>query len=226
MKVVKKITFGVVCIGLFALNYRVFSRQFGFYNILLFSVLAVVATVLQALLFIMARNVVCIYRQKTNEGGSAVVLRLLAKGLDYFIALLILLLVGLISTCFPRCSFLDIPTFLACLYLFCGDSVTKEGSLGKQVSGLRLEMTDQSKKRCPLYVSAVRNFCPALFAILMVALAGEESRYNVALNWLFLVVFITAVLDVVYLKKTGIRFLDQKLGVTVEKLPSRKKSRK
>lgn len=224
MKTVKKITFGLACVGLFILNYQVFYRYFGFCNVLLFSVLAIVAAMLQLLLFMTARNLIGVYKQKAAEGGSTIILRLFAKGLDYLIALFILLLSGLLLTCLPRVGFFGVPVICAALYLFLCDSVTKSGSLGKKIFGLQLTMTDQTKKRCPLYASAVRNFYPALFAILMVELSGKESRYNVVLNWLFLAVFIVALLDIIYLKKTGVRFLDQKLGLMVRKVSGRKQS--
>jgi len=215
MKNVKKISLGVICIGLVALNYWTFSRQFDFYNILFFGILAFVATAVQFLLFITARKLVCVYKQKSVESGSSVVLRLLAKSLDYLIALFILSLIGVISTCLPRIRFTNIPVVCACLYLFFCDSVTKKGSLGKKILGLRLAVTKRPNKRCPLYASVVRNFCSALVAILLVALSGAESRHHAALNWLFLTLSIIAVLDLAYLKKTGLRFLDQKLGLMV-----------
>lgn len=223
VKLVWKIVLLLVAAALFTLNYRMLPRHFDFYNIPVFVLAAVIGTAAQLLFFWAIKNVIQAYKDRERKHGAAgIIRRLLSKGIDFFSAFIIWS--ALIFACvLLQIRFFDFPTLITCLYLLCCDSVTKSGSMGKVWTGLQLKMLDQSKARCPWHISAARNFYSTLFIILAVALSGEESRYNPVLNWLFLVVFVTALLDIIYLKKTGVRFLDQKLGVTVEKLSGKKK---
>lgn len=211
----KKAAYLVSGTGLLVLNYHTFSDYFSFFNGLLFFALAAVATAVQLLMFIVLQDLLKARKEKPIGCPSLIITRLFAKGLDLMTSLFILLLSSIIFLLLPYNASSYLSVLASALYfLFC-DSVTMKGSFGKRVFGLQVVKSSAPETRCPIYASAVRNSYTLVWVFSAVALSGEELRHSTALSGLFLTVFIVGIVDIIYLKKSGERFLDKKLGLEV-----------